>query len=79
MLAFPPGQVTIGRQAIRQMYERLLAERPTFTGQSQPALRNGDLAITSTRLASSGVTVEVARRQADDTWLWVIDQPNVLR
>jgi len=24
------------------------------------------------------VTVEVARRQADGTWLWVIDQPNVV-
>jgi len=23
------------------------------------------------------VTVEVARRQADGAWLWVIDQPNV--
>jgi hypothetical protein len=28
-------------------------------------------------LANGVVTVEVARRQADGTWLWVIDQPNV--
>jgi hypothetical protein len=40
-------------------------------------LRSGDLALTSTRLANGTVTVEVARRQPDGTWLWVIDQPNV--
>jgi ketosteroid isomerase-like protein len=79
VLAFPTGQVTIGSQAIRRVYERLLAERPTFAaGEQQPAFRNGDLALTSTRLAGGGATVEVARRQPDGTWLWVIDQPNVL-
>jgi len=79
VLAFPPGQVTTGSQAIRQVYERLLAGKPTFTaGEIQPALRNGDLALTSTRLAGGGATVEVARRQPDGTWLWVIDQPNIL-
>jgi hypothetical protein len=36
-----------------------------------------DLALTSTRF-TGGVTAEVARRQPDGTWLWVIDQPNVL-
>jgi hypothetical protein len=25
-----------------------------------------------------GATVEVARRQPDGTWLWVLDQPNIL-
>jgi ketosteroid isomerase-like protein len=79
VLAFPPGQVTTGSHAIRQAYERLLADRPTFTaGEQQPALRHGDLALTSTRLVGGGATVEVARHQPDGTWLWVIDQPNVL-
>ncbi len=78
VLAFPPGQVTTGRRAIRQVYERLLAGKLTFTGEPQPALRNGDLALTSTRLAGGGATVEVARRQPDGMWLWVIDQPNIL-
>jgi hypothetical protein len=27
---------------------------------------------------AGNATVEVARRQADGTWLWVIGQPNVL-
>jgi len=27
---------------------------------------------------SGNATVEVARRQPDGTWLWLIDQPSVL-
>jgi len=78
MLAFPPGEVTVGREAIRRVYERFLAGKPTLRGEQRPALRHGDLALTSTRIAT-GATAEVARRQPDGTWLWVIDQPNVLR
>lgn len=77
VLAFPLGKVTAGRDAIRREYERLLAGRPTLAGESQPALRFGDLALTSTRF-SGGATAEVARRQPDGTWLWVIDQPSIL-
>jgi ketosteroid isomerase-like protein len=80
VLAFPPGQITVGRAAIREVYATLLSTRPAFTSQGQrPALRNGDLALTSTRLPGGGATVEVARRQPDGTWLWVLDQPNILR
>jgi ketosteroid isomerase-like protein len=79
VLAFPGGRVTVGAEAIRQVYERLLAGRPTFArGEIQPALRHGDLALTSTRLAGGGATAEVARRQPDGTWRWIIDQPQVL-
>jgi ketosteroid isomerase-like protein len=79
VLAFPPGQITVGRAAIREVYQRLLSTRPTFTSQGQrPALHNGDLALTSTRLPGGGATVEVARLQPDGTWLWVLDQPNIL-
>jgi len=39
---------------------------------------DGDLALTSTRLPGGGATVEVARRQPDGSWRWVIDQPAVL-
>src|SRR5919201_4157032 len=63
VVAFPPGEVTVGSQAIRQAYRRLLADRPTFpAGERQPVLRQGELAITSTRLVGGGATVEVARR-----------------
>ncbi|MQA86058.1 MAG: hypothetical protein GEV03_15870 [Streptosporangiales bacterium] len=77
VMAFPTGQITAGHGAIRAVYERLLANKPTFTSAGQrPALRNGDLALTSTRFVDSGGTVEVARQQPDGTWLWVLDQPN---
>lgn len=79
VLAFPSGRITIGREAIRQVYAELLAPGPTFApGAQSPALRNGDLALTSSRLANGNVTAEVARRQPDGTWLWTLDQPNIL-
>lgn len=78
LLAFPLGKITIGRQAIRRVYEKFLATKPKFQGVAQPALRNGDFALTSTRF-SGGATAEVAHRQSDGTWLWLIDQPNVLK
>lgn len=79
VLALPDGQVASGAGEIRKAYEHLLAAQPTFApGQQQPTVRNGDLALTSVRLADGGVTVEVARRQPDGTWLWVIDQPSLL-
>ena len=77
VLAFPPGQLAIGAAAIRQVYASLLPPRPRFSGEICPAIRNGDLAVTST-VRAGNATVEVARRQPDGTWLWLIDQPSVL-
>jgi ketosteroid isomerase-like protein len=79
VLAFPPGRLATGHDQIRQVYAELLASRPSFGSAGQhPVIRNGDLALTSTRLPGGGATVEVARRQPDGSWRWVIDQPAVL-
>jgi ketosteroid isomerase-like protein len=79
MAAFPPGNVAIGSKAIRQVLSDFVASGVKLTlGDQQPALRVGDLALGSTRLVDGGVTAEVARRQRDGTWQWVIDQWNVL-
>jgi ketosteroid isomerase-like protein len=79
VLAFPRGRLAAGHEEIRQVYTELLADKPTFASAGQqPVIRNGDLALTSTRLPGGGTTVEVARRQPDGTWRWVIDQPSVL-
>jgi ketosteroid isomerase-like protein len=79
VLALPDGQVAAGASEIRKAYERIVAGRPTVVpGAPQPTLRAGDLALTSSRLPDGTVTVEVARRQPDGTWLWVLDQPNIL-
>jgi ketosteroid isomerase-like protein len=79
VLALPDGQIATGSDEIRRAHERLVADRPKFEpGTQRPTVRSGDLALTSSRLANGAVTVEVARRQPDRTWLWVIDQPNVI-
>jgi ketosteroid isomerase-like protein len=76
VLAFPPGGLATGHEQIRTVYAELLADRLSFSSLGQPAaIINGDLALTSTRLPDGGATVEVARRQPDGTWRWVIDQP----
>ncbi len=77
VLAFPPGHLAVGTQAIREVYADLLAGRPRLTGVIRPAIRNGDIAVTST-VRAGNATVEVARRQPDGSWLWLIDQPSVL-
>lgn len=78
VLALPNGEVAAGAQAIREAYQALLASKPAFkNGYQAPALVNGMLALTST-LIPGGATAELARRQQDGTWLWVMDRPNVL-
>ncbi|GHF33944.1 uncharacterized protein (TIGR02246 family) [Amycolatopsis bartoniae] len=77
VLAYPPGSVTVGRPAIRAVFERMLEQAPRFTVEEPlPTVRHGDLALTSTRPADgTGGRVQVARRQADGTWLRIIDRP----
>jgi len=90
VLMSPPGQVTTGSPAIRQVYEWLLAGKPTLTATLRPTVQSGDLALTSVQwsmrmtgrdgqpLTLSGTSAEVVHRQPDGTWLWVIDQPDIL-
>jgi ketosteroid isomerase-like protein len=80
VLACPHGRVVVGSKTIRGFYSELLSEKPTFEpGEQQPALRRGDLVLTSSRLANGVVTAEIARRQADGTWLCAIDQPSIAK
>lgn len=78
VLAVPAEHTSTGHQAIRELYQGMLSAKSNFPpGDQRPAIRNGDLALTSTHLAGQ-VTAEVARRQPDGSWLWLIDQPNIL-
>jgi ketosteroid isomerase-like protein len=81
VLAFPPGNVTIGRSAIQTVFERMLADPPPFEVEDPlPTLRAGDLALTSTRPKdNTGGRVQVARRQPDGRWLRIIDRPETPR
>jgi ketosteroid isomerase-like protein len=79
VLAYPPGQETVGRDAIRGVMERMLAAAPEFKPEEPlPTLRFGDLALTSTRPAdNTGGRVQVARRQPDGLWLRIMDRPEI--
>jgi hypothetical protein len=72
------GRLVRGRAAIRAFYVELVASGRKFAmGEQRPALVCGDLALTSTRLPDGDITSEVARRQADGSWLWVIDRYSI--
>lgn len=73
-VAFADGQVLFGHEQIRQFFADYLKSTPRFAASDQsPALCCGDVALTSSRHRNGDVSAEVARRQADGTWLWVVD------
>jgi uncharacterized protein (TIGR02246 family) len=78
VMAFPPGRLTVGRDAIRGVYEQLIAAgaRPR-PDAPLPTLRIGDLALTATAASDeAGARAQVVRRQPDGTWLRVLDRPD---
>lgn len=77
VMAFPPGRRTVGRAAIRQLWEQVLAQGPRFEFEDpMPTLVSGDIALTSTPAKDgTGVRAQVVRRQADGSWLRLLDQP----
>lgn len=77
VLVPPGGSRAVGTSAIRTFYRDVFRSGPVFQGEPQLAVICGELALTSTRF-SGGATAEGARRQPDDTWLWVIGQPNIV-
>jgi ketosteroid isomerase-like protein len=79
VLEFPPGNLATGHAEIRKVYEQFVAAAPVLVpGRPHPALVSGDLALTATTLTTGEVTVEVARRQPDGSWLWAVDQPTLV-
>jgi ketosteroid isomerase-like protein len=77
VMAYPPGQMTIGRDAIRALWEKVLSSRPHLEQEAPlPTLISGDIALTSTPPKdAAGARAQVARRQPDGTWLRLLDQP----
>jgi hypothetical protein len=80
VLAIGSASVARGASQIREFYTKLLATGVKFNvGEQRPALLTGEFALTSTRLPNGTITAEVARRQTDGTWRWVIDQPAIAK
>ena len=81
VMAYPPGQTTVGRAAIQALWEEVLSHRPHFESEAPlPTLRSGDIALTSTPPKDqAGARAQVVRRQPDGTWLRLLDQPEFVR
>ena len=78
VLAFPPGQLTAGHEQIRAVYTKFPGNPVLASAGQRPPIVHDDIALTSTLLPGGGATVEIARRQPDGTWRWVIDEPSIL-
>jgi ketosteroid isomerase-like protein len=49
VMAYPPGDQTVGRDAIQRLWEKVLAGRPRFEPEKPlPTLVAGELALTAT-------------------------------
>jgi uncharacterized protein (TIGR02246 family) len=84
-LVGPDGVAAAGKQAIRERLEQLLAMTPRITPTHSRAMVVGDIALMSgswqLRLGTDeggeasfeSSSTEVARRQHDGSWLYVID------
>jgi ketosteroid isomerase-like protein len=81
IVAFPPGVMTRGRGAIKELFEGMLSADLHFRQEDPlPTLVLGDLALTGTPAADeAGARAQVARRQADGSWLRVLDRPDFRR
>src|ERR1017187_7127917 len=76
----PPRQPDGGRDAIRGLWEKVLANAPHFEQEPPlPTLISGDIALTATPPKDgAGARAQVARRQPDGTWLRLLDQPEFI-
>lgn len=81
VMAYPAGRQTVGRAAIRALWEKVLANAPHFEPEEPlPTLISGDLALTSTPPKDgAGARAQVVRRQPDGSWLRVLDQPEFVQ
>jgi ketosteroid isomerase-like protein len=77
VMAFPPGTLTTGRAAIRELMAGAFGDQPRFEYEEPlPTLFAGDIALTATPSRDGkGTRVQVVRRQPDGTWKRLIDRP----
>jgi uncharacterized protein (TIGR02246 family) len=85
-----PGQVASGTKAVREALGGFLAMKPRIRLDVKKLAETGDIAFTTSRwvlegtgpdgtpVKMEGQSAEIARRQPDGTWLFVIDNPHGL-
>jgi uncharacterized protein (TIGR02246 family) len=76
------GSVIVGRDAARELISGLMALGGRMDITTRFVVEMGDVALLSNEwhfradeVELSGITAEVARRQPDGRWLYVIDNP----
>ena len=81
------GTTVTGTEAIREMLSCFMTIKPKMTIEVPLVVESGDTALVDSkwtrvgtdadgnRVDSAGEGTEVVRRQADGTWLFVIDNP----
>ncbi len=81
-LVLPDGSTATGADAIREQLAGLLAMDGRMTVRSRYVIEAGDLAVLSNEWTYTAgdqtmgaITAEVARRQPDGGWLYVVDHP----
>jgi ketosteroid isomerase-like protein len=75
VLVSDDGEQVVGTDQIRKFFVNFLKNRPHLAPSIlAPALCSGELALTSSRHSNGDVSAEIARRQSDGNWLWVVDQ-----
>ena len=81
-MVLPDGSTVTGREAIREVATQVVAMQGRMTVSTRYVIEAGDLAILSNEWtltaggeSLSAITAEVARRQPDGGWLYVIDNP----
>ena len=79
VLAYPADQPVTGREAIQAICQQMAGAGAMFAVETPlPAVRFEGLALTSTGSAgSTGVRVQVPRRQPGGSWLRIMDRPGV--
>ncbi len=86
-----PGTSVSGRTGIGGIYRSFFAMKPVLRVETASVLLSGELALLESRwvlvgasaegdpIHVTGTSHEVARRQADGTWQYVIDDPGAGR
>ena len=81
------GTTVTGTEAIREVLSRFMAIRPNMSIKVPLVIESGDTALVHSkwttvgtdadgnRVDFAGQGTEVVRRQADGTWLFIIDNP----
>ncbi len=82
-----PGMIARGTEQIKAALEGFAALKPTMTAKSNNTIQSEDIAINycawtltgadpeGNAVEMEGLSTDILRRQADGTWLLVIDNP----